>query len=145
MSDSEAVVARIDGEDAWLEVCKPADCENCDSAEGCGLGQRKRLQRVRNTIGARVGDTVIISVPQGAVLKAALLSYLLPLGLALLGAAMGTRIAQDAGALVGVVVGLILGTALLRLADRRMAAGREPVLAMRVKAAVIQLHRNSGS
>ena len=145
MSDSEAVVARIEGEDAWLEVCKPADCENCDSTESCGLGRRKRLQRVRNTIGARVGDTVIVTVPEGAVLKAALVSYLAPLAMVLVGAGLGSAIAQEAGALVGVVVGLALGALLLRFADRSIAGNREPLMAMRIKPAVIQLHRNPES
>ena len=145
MSDSEAVVARVEGEDAWLDVCRPADCENCNSADGCGLGRSKRLQRVRNTIGARVGDTVIVSVPDGAVLKAAFFSYLLPLAAALLGATIGMKLAGESGALVGVLMGLVLGMAALRAAGSRLAAGGEPILAMRIKPVVVQLHRNQES
>lgn len=142
MSDSEAVVARLEGADAWLEVCKPADCESCDSAESCGLGRGKRLQRVRNTIGARVGDTVIVTVPDGAVLKAAFYSYLMPLVLALICAGAGTALAGDFGALVGVVFGLVVGMAALRTASTRFLRGGEPLVAMRIKPVVIQLHRN---
>ncbi len=145
MSDSEAVVARLEGEHAWLEVCKPADCENCDSADGCGLGRGKRLQRVRNTIGARVGDIVVVSVPDGAVLKAVLFSYLMPLAMALTCASIGMGLAEDFGALVGLVLGLVLGVAVLRAANSRLAAGREPLLAMRIKPVVVQLHRNQES
>lgn len=145
MSDSEAVVARLEGDDAWLEVCKPADCENCDSAEGCGLGRGKRLQRVRNTIGARVGDTVIVSVPGGAVLKAAFYSYLMPLLMALICAGVGTAVAGDSGALVGVVFGLAVGMVVLRAASSRFVRSGEPLMAMRIKPVVVQLHRNQES
>lgn len=145
MSDSEALVARVEGDDAWLDVCKPADCENCDSSDGCGLGRGKRLQRVRNTIGARVGDIVIVTVPGGAVLKAAFFSYLLPLAAALLGATVGMKLAGESGALIGVLVGLVLGIAALRVASGRLAAGGEPLLAMRIKPVVVQLHRKQES
>lgn len=145
MSDSEAVVARLEGEDAWLEVCKPSACGSCESAEACGSGRTKRLQRVHNTIGACVGDTVIVSVADGAVLKAALWSYLMPLLAALAGAGAGTALVGDLGALVGTLSGLAAGIALLRVVGARLAAAREPLLAMRIKSAVVQLHRNPES
>lgn len=145
MIDSEAVVARVEGEYAWLDICKPADCESCGSAEGCGLGRRKQFQRVRNTAGARVGDTVIISVASGAVLKAALVTYLLPLVFGLFGAVLGTSLGQEPGALVGILVGLGVGVLVLRFTDRRVASGRGSALIIRVKPAVIQLRRNQES
>jgi sigma-E factor negative regulatory protein RseC len=145
VSDSEAVVARLDGEHAWLEVCRPSACGNCASAGTCGSGHGGRLQRVRNTIGARVGDAVIVTVADGAVLKAALWSYLMPLLLGLAGAAVGAALAGDAGALIGLVGGLTAGTVLLRVVGTRLAARREPLLSMRIKPAVVQLHRNQES
>lgn len=145
MIDSKAIVARVEGEYAWLDVCKPADCENCGSAEGCGLGRRAHFQRVRNTVGARVGDTVIISIPSGAVLKAALVTYLLPLVLGLIGAVFGTSVGQEPGALMGIFVGLGVGVLVLRITDRRLASGCGPALIMRVQPPVVQLRRNQES
>jgi sigma-E factor negative regulatory protein RseC len=146
VSDSEAVVARLEGEHAWLEVCKPSVCGSCASAEACGgRPDKKRLQRVRNTIGANVGDAVIVTVADGAVLKAALWSYLMPLLLALVGAAVGTALAGDVAALVGTVSGLTIGLALLRVVGAQLASRREPLLAIRIKSAVVQLHRNEES
>lgn len=145
MSDSEAVVARLEGEHAWLEVCRPSACGNCASAAACGTGQGKRLQRVRNTIGARVGDSVIVTVADGAILKAALWSYLMPLLLALVGAGVGAALADDSGALIGLVVGLVAGTVALRVVGARLATRREPLLSMRIKPAVVQLHRDQKS
>lgn len=145
MNQSEAVVARVDGEDAWLELCQPADCVTCISAEGCGHGSKPRLQRVRNSIGARVGDRVLISIPDGAVLKAAMLSYLMPLVLGLSFAGTGAELSGDAGALVGLVAGLAVGMLALRFVGGRLARGREPFLTMSVKPAVVQLQRNPKS
>ena len=142
MIDSEAVVARLEGEHAWLELCRPSACGSCGSAEACATGRNKRLQRVRNTVGARVGDTVVVTVAEGAVLRAAVWSYLMPLALALLGAAVGAAGYDDVGALIGVAVGLAAGVVALRGIGARLEAGREPLLALRIKPAVVQLHGN---
>lgn len=142
MSDSEAVVARLEGEHAWLEVCKPSACGSCSSAGACTVGGSKRLQRVRNSVGAHVGDTVVVSVAEGAVLMAAFWTYLMPLLLALIGAGIGSALGGDAGALVGVLAGLAVGLALLRVVGARLAARREPLLALRIKPTFVHLHRN---
>lgn len=145
MSDSETVVVRIEGGDAWLQVCGREACGQCESAQGCGLGGHRepRLQRVRNTVGARVGDTVIVSVPEGAVLKAALMSYFVPLLLIIVATAVGTAVAADRGAIAGAAVGLAAGWAWLRFAGARLAGRREPLLSLRLRPEPVHLHRNS--
>jgi sigma-E factor negative regulatory protein RseC len=127
----------------WLDVCGPR-CENCDRAGGCGQqgGEGKRLQRIRNTIGARAGDTVSVTVASGAVLKAAFYSYVLPLTLALTAALVGMRLGGETVATVGLVFGLILGWIGMKWAGRRLSVTGEPALAMRIKAVVQQSHRN---
>lgn len=142
MNRSEAVVARVEGEYAWLEVCKPEDCASCGSSGGCGVGASKRLLQVRNTMGARVGDRLLIAVPDGAVFKAAALAYLVPLAAGLAGAAAGSALAGDAGALAGLIVGLVGGWLGLKRADRRIDSSREPMVDMQIKPQVVQLHRN---
>lgn len=134
MTESEAIVVRVDGDHLWLGVDN--GCSGCDKVSSCGAGEG-RLQRVRNTIGARAGDKVIIAVPEGAVLKAALRSYLVPLMLALGGAVAGTSFGGDPGAVVGTLLGLAVGWMSLR-----MTSHREPEVNMRLKGAVVQLHRN---
>jgi sigma-E factor negative regulatory protein RseC len=148
MTESEGVVARVEGEWAWVAVCKASACGNCDSQEACGSGLLAaalgpREYRVANGDGARVGDTVILSVVDGSVAKAASISYLGPLALAIAGAVAGNAVAGDDGALVGVCVGLALGAALLPLANRWFGAKAEPRLTMRVKPPVIPLHREA--
>ena len=99
---------------------------------------------MRNSIGARVGDTVSIGIPDGAVMKAALHSYLIPLALILGGAAAGMLIGGDGTAILGAVVGLIAGWFGLRRANRLFGSVREPLVTMRIKGGVVHhLHRNS--
>ena len=145
MSESEAVVSRIEGDHVWLDMNGQSKCTNCEQAASCGLGDGlgKARQRVRNTIGARVGDTVGISVPDGALLKAAVYSYLVPLGLVLGGAVTGMTAGGDSFAVVGAVGGLVGGWLFLRYANRWIESVREPLLAIRIKGGVVHhLQRN---
>jgi sigma-E factor negative regulatory protein RseC len=145
MNESEAIVTRVEGDHVWLDINGRLSCASCEQAAGCGLGDGKGKppQRFRNTVGASVGDTVNISVPEGAVIKAAFYSYLIPLALALGGAATGMFLGGDASAVLGAVFGLITGWLVLRYANGRFAPGREPLLTMRIKGVVVHhLHRN---
>ncbi|HZV53812.1 MAG TPA: SoxR reducing system RseC family protein [Rhodocyclaceae bacterium] len=144
MSESEAIVTQLDGDHVWLDVNGNSNCSSCESSQGCGLGDGhgKRLQRVRNTVGAMIGDAVILSVPDGAVLRASLVSYLMPLVLAIGGAVAGMSINGDAGAVAGSLAGLVIGWIAMSRAGGRLATGREPLLKMRIKEVVVQLHRN---
>ena len=136
MTESDAVVVRLEGDYAWVDV--QASCSSC-SATGCGLGSGKgrALQKVRNETGARVGDQVTLVIPEGAVTRAAFFCYLLPVAMVLAGAASGMALADRSGAIGGVIFGLAAGWLSLRIAGRR-----EPELHMTLKSAVVQLHRN---
>lgn len=139
MTESEAVVTRLDGEYAWVDLQPQSGCTTCGESGGCGLsdGKGKPQQRFRNGIGAQVGDWVVLGVADGAVLRAALYCYLLPLTMVFALAAVGLAVAGEAGAIVGALAGLGLGWLAMQLAGRR-----EPQPTMRLKHAVIHLHRN---
>jgi sigma-E factor negative regulatory protein RseC len=138
MNENEAIVQRLDGEYVWVDF-QSAACADCKESGSCGLsnGQGKRLQRFYNNIGAHVGDRVILSMPEGAVLKAAFQCYLLPLLLLLVLAAGGMALAREIGAVLGVVIGLLLGWYNLRRAGKR-----QPQPVMRIKPAVMDFYRN---
>jgi sigma-E factor negative regulatory protein RseC len=137
VTESEAVVTRLEGDYAWVDL--QSGCTTCGVAGGCGLsdGKGKPQQRLHNDVGAQVGDRVVVSVPDGAVLRAAFYCYLMPLAMVFVLAASGMAVANEMGSIVGALIGLVLGWLLVRLAGQR-----EPLPSMKLKHAVVHLHRN---
>ncbi len=119
MTESEGLVRRLDGDFIWVDF--RSECSTCTTSQGCGLGsgRGKPSHRVRNTVGARVGDTVIMSVPDGAVWRAAFRCYVLPLLIVLVVAALGRALGGEGGSVAGVVIGLAVGWLALRRGDQR--------------------------
>jgi len=138
---SAGVVTRVEGDYAWVEIGAGGGCGNCKSQGGCGSGllglsAPSRQHRLLNTVGARPGDAVTVSLPDGGVLKAALLAYLLPLALGIGGAAAGMWLGgSDGHALSGLVVGLGGGWLLLR----RLTRQREPWQQIALQSQAIRL------
>ena len=138
--ENRGVVTRIEGQYAMVEV-KPVSggCGRCHEVGGCGSNlineslrpQKLNIYRLPNRIDAKVGDAVMISVPEGAVLRAALLAYLLPLLFLIVGAALGTAAGSDRDALIGAGAGLVGGLLVLRLVQARLAGGSASLLSMR--------------
>ena len=145
-NENDAIVTRIDGAFAIIEVDEAASaCGSCGDKGGCGRSQAApRYYRVRNTVGARAGDRVVVAVPDGAVLKAAALSYLMPLAFVIGGAAAGTAWGGEGLAAVGgAAAGLLAGLAVLRLLNARFARGREPWLTLRPKRNFIPIDKEA--
>ena len=120
MTHCDAVVVAVAGREVWVEVPERApNCGSCKTADACqtgllGLSAGPRRYRLENRIGARVGDHVQLTVADGTVWRASLLSYVLPLLLAIGGAAIGQFAAGDVGAVTGMLAGLGFGLVLLR-------------------------------
>jgi sigma-E factor negative regulatory protein RseC len=129
---SEAQVIAIDAGDAWVKIPERASaCGSCSSASTCHESQTQnvlnsssgpRRIKISNTIGAQVGDVVNLTVADGRVLRASILSYLLPALLAIAGAILGQSITGDIGAIAGTLIGLALGFANLRWQSGRLRA-----------------------
>ena len=133
MIETPARITRLDGlEEAWVVSAAPSSCGAC-GGKGCGsslfaraLHAREPEYRVENSIGACVGEAVVIGLPDGALLNAALSGYIVPLLLLLAGAALGQWIAGEAGAVAGCLLGL--GLAALNLKRGRGTEVRPVVL-----------------
>lgn len=140
--DQDAIVARIEGDHAYVEVGGTGTgCGRCHETGGCQsgiLGQlfssKPRQFCIANRIGAVPGDRVIVRVAGGATLRAALRTYLLPVLFLLLGAIAGTALGENSdaaaalGALSGLAIGVLAGLTLRRARISRIA---EPVLIRR--------------
>lgn len=118
MIETRAIVIRLEGNEAVVESTQGGGCGHCDSENGCGSGKMSKLFcseprrfRVRNDANAQVGTLVQVTLPEGVLIRSALLMYMLPLVLMLCGAMIGARwdAGGDAYAAVGGIVGLISG------------------------------------
>lgn len=136
MIETPARILRTEGATAWVVAAAPASCGAC-GGKGCGSSIFTRLLHrdepeyaVDNAIGAQPGEAVVIGVEDGAVFKAALAAYLVPLALLMLGAMLGARLGE-----VQAVVGAVLGLLLAVLWLRRRRAGARPIILRRGEAA----------
>lgn len=75
-------VVRLEGNRAVVAVKRESACGgNCGNCGGCK--DSSLVVRVKNEKGAKTGDTVVLSMPAGRLLKAAFLVYLVPIFLML--------------------------------------------------------------
>jgi sigma-E factor negative regulatory protein RseC len=137
MLETRAVVVQTDKISAQVVASQGNGCSACDG-KGCGSGKltqlfcsRPRQFKVDNQIKAGVGDEVIVSVPEGAVLRGIGLVYLLPLVLLFAGAALAGQVQdgqRDAYAAIGALSGLLLGFALAKWLSLRLVR-QQPFIA----------------
>jgi sigma-E factor negative regulatory protein RseC len=124
----EGIVERISQGKAAVRIQKGAQCKSCSSRDGCGVSTGGELQiDLENELGAKVGDSVEISLPTRSLMKLSLLVYFLPVLALILGAYLGrlvgTEVFKSDSAVPSVVCGAIaMGATFLSLrwVDRRI-------------------------
>ncbi|ATX80683.1 positive regulator of sigma(E), RseC/MucC [Mariprofundus aestuarium] len=81
--EQQVTVIEADGEQARVSGRRASACGDCAGKASCStMGSwRERLVElsVKNTIGAKVGDEVLLEVPDGLLLKVAFRIYALPM------------------------------------------------------------------
>jgi sigma-E factor negative regulatory protein RseC len=141
MLETRAIIVQVEGQYALVQASQANGCEQC-SGKGCGAGKlsqlfcsKPRLFQVDNPINAGVGDDVVISVAEGAILRGIGLVYLLPLLLLATGAMLGSAWVgqspeQDGYAAAGAVSGLAAGFIIAKWVSLRVARTRsQPYIA----------------
>lgn len=119
MIENPARVTRVDADQAWVRSESPSSCGAC-AGKGCGNSLYARLLHptdpeypVRNPIGAEVGEAVVIGIEDGAVLRAVISAYLIPLALVLIGALLGSNWGEPQS-VAGSVSGLLIAAVWLK-------------------------------
>ena len=124
---ASAQVLRVETGRVWLRVSDSGGgCGRCDEPGGCravqitqAFGLPKSEFALPTSLSLKRGDKVLITIPDGAPLKAALSSYGLGVLLLVVGAALGSVIAGaaagDLGAAIGGGAGLTLTFVLNRV------------------------------
>lgn len=112
---------------AWVETQRRSTCSGCSLKQGCGggvlsqvLGRRRSVVWAKNRASATVGDRVVLSLAQQALLRGSVAVYLVPLITLFIGAVLGEQLfgsgqaSGEGAALLGGVVGLAGGFFWLR-------------------------------
>lgn len=129
MVEGVARVVSIDGGRAWLEAESTGACAGCSAKAGCASGSKtsRRVPRrfaMTNDFDGRIGDRIVVGIPEGALLRASATAYLLPLLTMLAAAVVAEGMGGgDAAAALAAAAGLGLGLLLARLHAARLAAG----------------------
>jgi sigma-E factor negative regulatory protein RseC len=89
----EGIIIETAGKMAKVKTSRHNDCANCGSCPGNSAA----VLDVRNPVGAKVGQKVIIELQEVNMLKAAFTVYILPLLALLVGATTGGAFAAWAG------------------------------------------------
>jgi sigma-E factor negative regulatory protein RseC len=118
--EQTVLVKRVleDGSAEVLRVRESACSGDCHKCSGCGSSQQTMVIRAENPIGAKVGDWVVIEAKSGAVLKAAVMLYIVPLVLFIAGYLLGEHLWQSG--ILFALAGLLFGLILVKLLDRHM-------------------------
>lgn len=127
MIEEQARVVGVQGGIAEIVAEQPTACGSCSAKGGCGTSllagwfpRRRLVFRLRNDIGAAVGDSVIIGLDEGYLQRGSLLLYAVPLAGLLLGALAGEALSMRIGwaseltAVLSCLLGLTTGLLLMR-------------------------------
>lgn len=113
-----AVEQDVDGQSiARLEITRKTACGLCGQTRGCGnslwgkiFAHKSGSFMAQNAIRAQVGDGVIVGIDESAVMKSALLLYMLPLAVMFAAAILASGLTTSPLAvLLAAVAGLALG------------------------------------
>lgn len=102
---------------ATLEIERKTACGLCGQTRGCGnsiwgklFAHQSTAFKAQNRINAKVGDSVIVGINESALLKSAVLLYILPLVTMFLAAIVASYIRDThTSTMLGAALGLVLG------------------------------------
>ena len=104
MVTEQGTVFKTTPDTVWIRTERGQMCESCDSKEncqgGCGLLSSSLTEieiEVLNSVGAKNGDTVLLSMDSSSVITLSLMAYIVPVFALILGAFLGEKISPFLG------------------------------------------------
>lgn len=84
MIEENAVVAKIENGQVWVESKQGSGCSGCQQKAGCSTSAlsklvKKRSVAVDSAFQLKVGDEVVVGIEEGVLLRASLMLYFVPL------------------------------------------------------------------
>jgi len=130
MAHSRGLVVSIkEGGRAQVVTDRKNACDSCGSTHSCNscLSNSKIVTEALNSIGAKEGDLVDISLNSSVVLKSAAAMYLVPVAGLMAGALTGVGVSgilavdKTMSAIIFSIIGLCLGFMITALISKRMS------------------------
>ncbi len=121
MIEHRGIVQRVDGGKAVVAM-ETAGCASCGQGSSCGVGKMAAgrpatLLTVPVSGDIRAGDVVIVGLPESRLTLSALMGYLFPAFAMLLGAWLGSTLAEsDAATALGAIAGFLAALVVARIA-----------------------------
>jgi len=132
MIEESALVTRVDASGVWIEVNRRSACATCSSQAGCGQKKlvdwlpSKRVEiRIENPLKLVLsqGQTVVVGLEEGALLRASLLIYMGPLiGLIFFALLLNFLGFSESFQILGAMLGLMIGFITTRLVSVKQLA-----------------------
>ncbi|RLC07939.1 MAG: Fis family transcriptional regulator [Deltaproteobacteria bacterium] len=110
LATEKGTVTKLDSTATYVKTTKTSACESCAAKDSCHtLGGGKEMEvEVINTIGAKEGDEVVMSLETSSLIKASFLIYVFPILCMIAGAVIGQEIVPNYN-LSAAVWSLVLG------------------------------------
>lgn len=121
MAIEQGVVTRLNDAGnpptAWVKIMRTGACESCSSRDSCHVGKGGATDEVEavNSIKARIGDRIQVTVATGSLMKATFLLYLFPILCMIMGGMAGQWLSLQMG-MRGSVLSVLLALVLLVVA-----------------------------
>jgi sigma-E factor negative regulatory protein RseC len=125
MISEQGLVERIKKNSALIKVVKSSVCNHCTSKDSCSVPEKNMVIEVKNSLNAKVGDLVEVSVPEGTFITLSLMVYIFPVAALMAGAFLGNYIStllDTDPSLTAIITGaifLFFSFIILKLIDRK--------------------------
>ena len=129
MISEQGIVEKIHKNNATIKVMRSSACKHCSSKDACNVSDKNVLIEVKNSLNAKEGDQVEVSVPEGTFIKLSLMVYMFPIFALLAGAFLGNYLSalwhtdQSATAAITGALFLIASFLCLKLYDKKKNIG----------------------
>jgi sigma-E factor negative regulatory protein RseC len=121
MIEEQVVIASITDSGAWVEGMQQSACGSCSAKAGCGQHTMSQLGRkvtlwlpLQAAEEFKVGQQVVVGLPEGAILRSTLVLYGSPLIALVFGAIVGHFAWGELGSIIISVLAMLLGFMLAR-------------------------------
>jgi sigma-E factor negative regulatory protein RseC len=125
MVSEQGIVEKVTKNSAYIKVVRTSACNHCNSKDSCNVSEKNMVIEVNNSLNAKEGDLVEISVPEGTFIMLSLMIYIFPVVALMAGAFLGNYLStllNTDPSLTSVITGtlfLVTSFVVLKMIDRR--------------------------